>query len=120
MDKKLSSLPDYSALKKLASSLWQRDNTYHGAAVMVGAGFSRSAATTGDARKKLPLWNDFSQALATELNSRSTDPLRLAEEYCAFFGKLALHDLIKKTVNDVAWSPGELHQRLLKLPCLKY
>lgn len=116
MDKKLSSLPDYSALKKLASSLWQRDNTYHGAAVMVGAGFSRSAATTGDARKKLPLWNDFSQALATELNSRSTDPLRLAEEYCAFFGKLALHDLIKKTVNDVAWSPGELHQRLLKLP----
>lgn len=116
MDKKISSLPDYPALKKLASSLWQRDNTYHGAAVMVGAGFSRSAATNGDTRKKLPLWNDFSQTLNTELKSWSNDPLLLAEEYCAFFGKQALHDLIKKEVNDVEWSPSELHQNLLKLP----
>ncbi|MFK3841846.1 SIR2 family protein [Serratia sp. NPDC087055] len=116
MDKKISSLPDYPALKKLASSLWQQDNTYHGAAVMVGAGFSRSAATSGDARKKLPLWNDFSQTLTTELKSWSNDPLRLAEEYCAFFGKQALHDLIKNEINDVAWCPGELHQNLLKFP----
>ncbi|MDF3829786.1 MULTISPECIES: SIR2 family protein [unclassified Pseudocitrobacter] len=116
MDKKISSIPDYPALEKLASSLWQQDNTYHGAAVMVGAGFSRSAATTGDARKKLPLWNDFSQVLAAELESKSSDPLHLAEEYCAYFGKLPLHDLIKRMVNDVAWCPGELHQSLLKLP----
>ena len=116
MDKKISCLPDYPALEKLASSLWQQDNIYHGAAIMVGAGFSRSAATTGDIRKKLPLWDNFSQTLSSELQSLSRDPLLLAEEYCAFFGKQALHDLIKKEVHDVAWCPGELHKNLLKLP----
>lgn len=116
MMKDLSSLPDYAALKKLASALWQQDNSYHGAAIMVGAGFSRSAASTGDASKKLPLWNHFSKKLADELSSGSADPLRLAEEYCAYFGKQALHDLIKQEINDAAWAPGELHQSLLELP----
>ncbi|MBK3759623.1 SIR2 family NAD-dependent protein deacylase [Stutzerimonas frequens] len=116
MMKDISSLPDYAALKKLASALWQQDNSYHGAAIMVGAGFSRSAASTGDASKKLPLWNHFSKKLADELGSGSTDPLRLAEEYCAYFGKQALHDLIKQEINDAAWAPGELHKSLLELP----
>ena len=114
--KDISSLPDYAALKKLASALWQQDNSYHGAAIMVGAGFSRSAASTGDASKKLPLWNHFSKKLADELRSDSTDPLRLAEEYCAYFGKQALHDLIKQEINDAAWEPGELYKSLLELP----
>ncbi|TRN53732.1 SIR2 family protein, partial [Pseudomonas syringae] len=114
--KDIKSLPDYAALRKLASALWQQENSYHGAAVMVGAGFSRSAASTGEASKKLPLWNFFSQRLADELGSGSTDPLRLAEEYCAYFGKQALHDLIKKEINDAAWVPGDLHKSLLELP----
>ncbi len=112
----ISSLPDYAALKKLASALWQQNNTYHGAAIMIGAGFSRGAASTGDITSKLPLWNDFAKTLAKELKSDSTDPLRLAEEYCAYFGKQALHDLIKKKVNDTAWIPGGLHRSLLELP----
>ncbi|OYD22779.1 SIR2 family NAD-dependent protein deacylase [Oceanimonas baumannii] len=116
MNKNISSIPDYTALKKLASALWQRDSSYHGAAIMIGAGFSRSAASTGDANRKLPLWNDISKVLADELDSSSVDPLRLAEEYCAYFGKQALHDLIKKEVNDAAWEPGELHKYLLELP----
>jgi len=116
MMKDITSLPDYAALKKLASALWQQDSSYHGAAIMVGAGFSRSAASAGDASKKLPLWNHFSKALAAELGSSSPDPLRLAEEYCAYFGKQALHDLIKKEINDAAWTPGELYKTLLELP----
>lgn len=116
MSKSISSIPDYAALKKLASALWQQDSSYHGAAIMVGAGFSRSAASTGNANRKLPLWNDISKVLADELDSSSLDPLRLAEEYCAYFGKQALHDLIKKEVNDAAWVPGELHKSLLELP----
>lgn len=116
MNKNISCLPDYAALKKLSSALWQQDNSYHGAAVMVGAGFSRSAASTGDVSKKLPLWSDFSKTLADELGSESVDPLRLAEEYCAYFGKQALYDLIKQKVNDAAWSPGELHKSILELP----
>ncbi|WP_223151168.1 SIR2 family NAD-dependent protein deacylase [Achromobacter xylosoxidans] len=114
--KDISALPDYAALKKLALTLWQQDSAYHGAAVMVGAGFSRSAASTGDVTKKLPLWNDFSKTLSAELDSDSMDPLRLAEEYCAYFGRQALHDLIKKELNDPAWTPGDLHKSLLELP----
>lgn len=116
MTKNITQLDDYTKLKKLASALWQQDNSYHGAAIMVGAGFSRSAATTGDRNKKLPLWFNFSQLLTKELNSSSSDPLRLAEEYDAYFGKQALHDLIKKEINDSAWMPGELHKSLLELP----
>ncbi|MDK2374097.1 SIR2 family NAD-dependent protein deacylase [Serratia fonticola] len=116
MDTKISSLSDYATLKKLASALWKQDNSYHGAAIMVGAGFSRSAASTGDINRKLPLWYHFSETLAKELGSRSTDSLRLAEEYSAYFGKQALHDLIKKEINDAAWTPGELYKSLLELP----
>jgi NAD-dependent SIR2 family protein deacetylase len=115
---KPSELPDYAVLKKFAEALWRQDNAYNGAAIMVGAGFSRSAAVSkGDNRQKLPLWNDLSKALAKDLaNDSGGDPLRLAEEYCAFFGKRRLYDLIEKEVNDAAWEPGELHKSLLKLP----
>ena len=116
MNNPIENLPDYPALKKLASALWLQGNSYHGAAIMVGSGFSRGAASTGDANKKLPLWNDLSIALATELGSSSQDPLRLAEEYCAYFGKQALHGLIKNQINDASWEPGELHKSLLELP----
>jgi hypothetical protein len=113
----VKNLPDYSALKQLAAALWQQNNTYHGAAVMIGAGFSRCAASTNNLEKKLPLWNDLSLILAKDLgSSSSSDPLRLAEEYCAYFGKQALHDLVTREINDAAWVPGELYQSLLKLP----
>lgn len=110
-------LPDYPTLKKLAAALWRQDNAYHGAAIMVGAGFSRSAASTGDAYKKLPLWNDLSKILAKDLDARAnSDPLRLAEEYCAYFGKQALQELVKREINDISWKPGVLYENLLKLP----
>lgn len=117
MEKDVTALSDYTTLKKLASALWQKDSSFHGAAVMVGAGFSRCAASTGDISCKLPLWSDFARLLAKETGAGSnSDPLRLAEEYSAYFGKQSLHDLIKKEVNDVAWTPGELHTSLLELP----
>ena len=113
----MRNLPDYSALKQLAAALWQQNNAYHGAAVMIGAGFSRSSASTGDLNRKLPLWNDLSSILAKDLGaSSSSDPLRLAEEYCAYFGKQALHDLVIREINDAAWVPGELYKSLLELP----
>jgi len=116
-NKNITDLPDYAALKKLATALWQQDDSYHGAAIMVGAGFSRSGASTGDASRKLPLWGDLSNALADDLKTSNTaDPLRLAEEYCAYFGKQGLYDLVKKEVNDTAWIPGTLYESLLGLP----
>lgn len=108
---------DYPAIRKLAEALWKQDATYHGAAIMVGSGFSRSAASSSDLTKKLPLWFDLSRLLANELEANpNSDPLRLAEEYQAYFGKQAIHDLIKSAVNDAGWSPGALHRLLLELP----
>ena len=117
MSRRIVDLPDYAALKKLGAALWQQDSSYHGAAVMVGAGFSRCSASSGDINSKLPLWGDLSKVLSGELKSSSfADPLRLAEEYCAYFGKQALHDLVKNEINDVAWTPGEQYKELLGLP----
>lgn len=118
---KIIELADYSAIKKLAAALWQQDVSYHGAAIMVGAGFSRSAAHSGDTSKKLSLWLDFSKKIAGELDPTNerlplSDPLRLAEEYRAYFGQQTLNDLIKKEINDAAWTPGDLYKSLLSLP----
>lgn len=112
----LRTLPDYPTFERFASVLWQKDNAYHGAAVMVGAGFSRCAGVTGDKSKKLPLWFDLSKVLNKELNSSDSDPLRIAEEYSAYFGRQALNDLLKKEINDSAWEPSDIHSQLLELP----
>jgi hypothetical protein len=117
MKSDITKLPDYPALKKLAAALWQEDKSFYGAAVMVGAGFSRTAASTGDAKKILPLWEEISKALATEIGSDiHADSLRLAEEYRAYFGRQALLDFLKKSIHDKAWVPGNLHKSLLELP----
>lgn len=117
----VKALQDYPALKKLAGVLWRQDASYRGAAVMVGAGFSRCAAQSGETTRVMPLWMDFSKKLASELdpsdpNLAYLDPLRLAELYKAQFGQQTLNDLIRSEIDDSAWSPGELHSRLLQLP----
>lgn len=117
MSKPIVQLQDYPALKKLASALWQQDSPFRGAAVMVGAGFSRSSASTGDPRCVLPLWTDMSRSLANDLGtSPNADPLRLAEEYAAYFGREALDDLVRREVDDQRWAPGSNHKQLLELP----
>lgn len=113
----IKSLPDYPLLKKLAEALWRNETSYQGAAIMVGSGFSRSAASSGDINSKLPLWNDLLKVLSKDLGSDPWgDPLRIAEEYSSYFGEQALKDVIEQTVNDPAWIPGDLYGSLLKLP----
>lgn len=114
--KDIKTIADYTVFKKLASALWQKEYFYHGAAIMIGAGFSRCSAQSGDQHIKMPIWWDYAKLLKSELQSNVDDPLRLAEEYYAFFGKEALHDLIKQQLNDLAWQPGDLTLNLLKLP----
>lgn len=121
MTSQLETLSDYPALKKLAEALWQQDSKQCGAAIMVGAGFSRCSASHVGGTKKLPLWFDFANKLARELDENNrdlakADPLRLAEEYRAFFGQAALNALIKSEIDDDSWTPGVLHSRLLCLP----
>lgn len=115
-------LSDYPAIKKLAEALWRHDPKMHGAAIMVGAGFSRCSSTHADGARKLPLWRQLADRLARETGSATPgssafpDPLQLAEEYRAYFGQAALNDLIRSEIQDVAWQPGPLHTELLGLP----
>lgn len=117
----IEELPDYPLLKKLAEALWQNETSYQGAAIMVGSGFSRSAAYSGDINSKLPLWFDLLKKLTGDItgdieSDQWGDPLRIAEEYSSYFGKQALRDLIEKNINDLSWIPGDLYKSLLQLP----
>ncbi|MDR3368173.1 SIR2 family protein [Rhodoferax sp.] len=118
---KFKNIPDYSAIKKLAAALHRFGANQHGAAIMIGAGFSRSAARHVGGDRKMPLWNAFSEKLLAELNPRDkdlsfSDPLRVAEEYRAYFGQAALNDQIRAQIDNDAWEPGDLYKSLLKLP----
>jgi hypothetical protein len=117
----ISILSDFPAIKKLADALWQQDTKKHGAAIMIGAGFSRCSSRHADGTRKLPLWRDFAKKLAFELDEANknlafSDPLRLAEEYRAYFGQAALTDLIRAEIHDEAWQPGAMQHDLLSLP----
>lgn len=105
-------------ISKLAEKLWSKPHSK--ASVMVGAGFSRNA--TVDKDSKFPLWSDLSkefQKQLSELNNRKnteTNPLSLASEYQAAFGKNELYKTIKNLIPDNNSTPSDLHQLLLRLP----
>ena len=70
----INDLADFPAIKKIAEALWRQDAKRHGAAIMIGAGFSRCSSKHADGAKKLPLWNDFAKRLASELDGKSHNP----------------------------------------------
>lgn len=118
---KLKNISDYSAIKRLAAALHKFGANQHGAAIMIGAGFSRSAARHVSGNKKMPLWDSFSKKLVEELNPHNkdlsfSDPLRVAEEYRAYFGQSALNDQIRSQIDNDAWRTGKLYETLLELP----
>ncbi|MBC8726633.1 SIR2 family protein [Paraburkholderia sp. 31.1] len=118
---KITDLRDYPAIKKLASALHRLDANHHGAAIMIGAGFSRSAAVHVSGEKRVPLWAEFTTSLTRDLYAGETslsfaDPLRVAEEYRAYFGQGALNDKIRFEIDNDAWRTGPLYEDLLTLP----
>jgi hypothetical protein len=114
-------LPDFFALEHLARSLW-RNGESRGAGLFVGSGFSRFAELPGPSSPKPPLWATLRSKMAAQIYSGvpdkdvPTDPLRLAEEYCALLGQAALDDFIRMEIPDHAWNPGPVHQRIMQLP----
>lgn len=116
-ERDITKITDYPLIQKLAQALWQSEDYGHGVAIMVGAGFSRSAATTQDINKKMPLWANLAKKIAQELGEEEhTDALRLAQIYQDYFGKQTLYDLLKNEIDDEIWQPAELYQQLLTLP----
>ena len=120
MTRSLANLPDYPLLQQLARALW-RNGTTRGAAVLVGAGFSKHAECAAPDTPKPPLWTELISTMAAELYCGDTakipaNPLRVAEEYRSYLGQAALDDFILKRFPDAAWQPGTLHAELLELP----
>jgi hypothetical protein len=113
----LTDLPDYPTLRQVQNALWGAKDL-RGAAVMVGAGFSRFARLASQAGRTPPLWRDFEVEMRKRLHEDGapTDPLKLAEQYRAALGRPALDALIRELVCDQQWTPDETHSRLLGLP----
>ena len=114
----IEQLPDYPALCQVRNALWRIGEIY-GAAVMIGAGFSRFADRVADTTPLAPLWPDFHETMLEELYPKGngpSDPLALAEEYGAALGDSALENLIRSKIRDTERNPGEIHRRLLSLP----
>ena len=116
----IEQLPDYPAIKEIAAALWGTGEI-RGAAVMIGAGFSRFAELPAATTSLPPLWNNFRDEMLAALYEANpghapSDPLRLAEEYRAMHGPVALERLVRDKVRDSEWQPGILHRSLLRLP----
>jgi hypothetical protein len=113
----ISELPDFSALRQVQHALWGSKDV-RGAAVMVGAGFSKFARLASQDGRSPPLWGDFAAEMRKRLAGENlpNDPLVLAEQYGVALGRHALDALIRELVSDHQWTPSELHARLLGLP----
>ncbi len=87
----LEALPDFAALRQVRDALWKYGDV-HGAAVMVGAGFSRFARLASATAPLPPLWDNFRDAMQDDLypsGGAPADPLVLAEEYRSMLGAAA-------------------------------
>jgi len=115
---RIEDLADFPALQQIEKALWKQGKT-RGAAVLVGAGFSRNAELSHGGAMLPPLWSDFARAMEERLDHkevRMRDPLRTAEEFRAVLGQSALEGLIRELVPDDQWTPGTLHKELVALP----
>lgn len=115
----LADMEDTPALLRLSDALWGRMGG--GAAVLIGAGFSRLCERPHIDSPLPPIWTNLAEAMASGLGrtrqeALDADPLRLAETYETAFGRGALVELIRREVNDAAWRPGVGHATLLDLP----
>jgi hypothetical protein len=105
-------------LDEIAERLWSRHAT-----VMVGAGFSRNARKAVVAAPNFPNWHDLANHFYRKLHDRPADaethylnPLKLADEVQAAFGRPVLDQLLRTHIPDREHEPSELHVRLLELP----
>ncbi len=124
--------PDLQHVEQIRRALWLYGSQGR-AAVMVGAGMSMNANTTQARRTRMPRWQDLTRAMINRLYAtgvgmeqkrndalqsanETSSALRLADEFCATFGRASLDEMIRETIADDDFAPGELHKMLLELP----
>jgi len=108
-----------SCLDEIAERLWSGH-----AAVMIGAGFSRNAHKAIPAGADFPTWGELAKRFYEKLHgylpggstSHYLNPLKLADEVQAAFGRPALDQLLRTRIPDKEYEPSELHVHLLELP----
>ena len=95
---------------------------------MIGAGFSKCASKSRPGASDPPLWRDlegefkkslYPQHNASDFHARTSpagDFLKLAQEFEAAFGRVEMNRLLQDLIRDVDLNPGDMHQRLLRLP----
>src|SRR5690625_4520535 len=112
-------LPKYHHLKKIRDKLWEEDGKSR-VSVMVGSGFSLNANKLDDSLDSLSTWLGVKNRILEGLNQSelpdSEDVLDISESYVSEYGRESLDTLIKQTVPDQNYEPGEIHKSLLKLP----
>lgn len=103
---------------EISERLW----TGH-ASVMVGAGFSKNAISKDRNKNGLPNWHDLGNIFFEKIhgrlpnrNANFLNPLKLADEVQAAFGRSVLDQLLKKHIRDNDFEPSPLHVKLLDLP----
>lgn len=114
--------PDQPHMNHVSDALWRIGG---GASVMVGSGFSRNARPRRPDPLPMPTLKEMARELHRMLHPCGGNPTdcpppervpRLAEEYEAAFGPIALHEVLRRMVPDRDYVPGLFHERLLRMP----
>lgn len=91
-------------------------------AIMVGAGFSKNVKVS-PGQTIFPTWHELGNIIFKEVRNKEPgkndiylSAARLAEEYEAVYGRVALDQLIKDSIPDAQCEHSKLHERLLELP----
>lgn len=107
-----------STLNELAERLWSGH-----ASVMVGSGFSKNSVKKSSSCKPFLTWNELANVFYKKLHNELPphtenylNPLKLADEVEAAFGRSSLEKLIQLEIPDTGYSPSHLHTKLLELP----
>jgi len=106
-------------IEEIAQCLWSKN-----ASIMIGAGFSMNAQPHFDNVKKFPNWQELGNVFFRKVRGEDIqhakynffDPLKLAYEVEANFGRAVLDNLLRENIPDSDHKPSKLHYSLLNLP----
>ena len=93
------------------------------AALMVGSGFSKNAKPIVGSANTFPNWNELGDIFFDKVSGNRPgegkyylNPLKLAEEVEALFGRAGLENLLVDKIPNDSHQPTKLFEKLLQLP----
>lgn len=104
-------------LIEIAERLWSKH-----ASVMVGAGFSKNASKNSHTCKPFLNWHELANVFYNKLygmpkpEENYLNPLKLADEIQASFGRPALEHILRSAIPDEEYNPALVHEQLMDLP----